>query len=102
MSDKIPYVFRQNSDFFYLTGCLEPAAVLVIIKPAQTDNFKSSNPELSLLLAPLRQAGATSGDPQKALHMMSGARLQRARGRPEHPAFPRWSPAAPEPRTYTT
>ncbi|XP_073947467.1 xaa-Pro aminopeptidase 3-like [Choristoneura fumiferana] len=130
MSDKIPYVFRQNSDFFYLTGCLEPAAVLVIIKPAQTDNFKSilfvhdkdshaelwegprtgcasaaklfavdearpidnfatymanlatpsrplilwynqsSNPELSLLLAPLRQAGATSGDPQKALHMM--------------------------------
>ncbi|XP_073960588.1 xaa-Pro aminopeptidase 3-like [Choristoneura fumiferana] len=41
MSDKIPYVFRQNSDFFYLTGCLEPAAVLVIIKPAQTDNFKS-------------------------------------------------------------
>ncbi|KAL0850558.1 hypothetical protein ABMA28_012333 [Loxostege sticticalis] len=41
MSDKIPYVFRQNSDFFYLTGCLEPSAVLVMVKPAQTDAFKS-------------------------------------------------------------
>ncbi|CAH2989792.1 unnamed protein product [Chilo suppressalis] len=41
MSDKIPYVFRQNSDFYYLTGCLEPSAILVIVKPAQTDNFKS-------------------------------------------------------------
>ncbi|PZC74238.1 hypothetical protein B5X24_HaOG208164 [Helicoverpa armigera] len=41
MSDKIPYVFRQNSDFFYLTGCLEPSAVLVMIKPPQTDKFKS-------------------------------------------------------------
>lgn len=30
MSDKIPYVFRQNSDFYYLTGCLEPDSVLVI------------------------------------------------------------------------
>lgn len=30
MSDKIPYVFRQNSDFYYLTGCLEPDTVLVI------------------------------------------------------------------------
>ncbi|KAL4721133.1 hypothetical protein ACJJTC_009413 [Scirpophaga incertulas] len=41
MSDKIPYVFRQNSDFFYLTGCLEPSAVLVIVKPSQTESFKS-------------------------------------------------------------
>ncbi|XP_072935303.1 xaa-Pro aminopeptidase 3 [Epargyreus clarus] len=41
MSDKIPYVFRQNSDFFYLTGCLEPSAVLVLLKPAQTENYKS-------------------------------------------------------------
>ncbi|CAH2068220.1 unnamed protein product, partial [Iphiclides podalirius] len=41
MSDKIPYVFRQNSDFFYLTGCLEPSAILVMVKPAQTDNYKS-------------------------------------------------------------
>ncbi|XP_053949572.1 xaa-Pro aminopeptidase 3 [Anastrepha ludens] len=30
MSDKIPYVFRQNSDFYYLTGCLEPDSVLVM------------------------------------------------------------------------
>lgn len=30
MSDKIPYVFRQNSDFLYLTGCLEPDTVLVM------------------------------------------------------------------------
>ncbi|KAJ8734312.1 hypothetical protein PYW07_014863 [Mythimna separata] len=41
MSDKIPYVFRQNSDFFYLTGCLEPSAALVLLKESQTDNFKS-------------------------------------------------------------
>ncbi|XP_013185348.2 xaa-Pro aminopeptidase 3 [Amyelois transitella] len=41
MSDKIPYVFRQNSDFFYLTGCLEPSAVLVMVKPSQTEDFKS-------------------------------------------------------------
>lgn len=31
MSDVIPYVFRQNSDFYYLTGCLEPDSVLVFI-----------------------------------------------------------------------
>lgn len=30
MSDKIPYVFRQNSDFYYLTGCLEPDSVLLL------------------------------------------------------------------------
>lgn len=40
MSDKIPFVFRQNSDFFYLTGCLEPSAVLVMVKPMQTDTYK--------------------------------------------------------------
>ncbi|XP_038209094.1 xaa-Pro aminopeptidase 3-like [Zerene cesonia] len=41
MSDKIPYVFRQNSDFFYLTGCLEPSAILVMVKPANRDTYKS-------------------------------------------------------------
>ncbi|KAJ8734511.1 hypothetical protein PYW08_013761 [Mythimna loreyi] len=41
MSDKIPYPFRQSSDFFYLTGCMEPSAALVLVKPSQTDNFKS-------------------------------------------------------------
>lgn len=30
MSDKIPYVFRQNSDFLYLSGCLEPDSCLVL------------------------------------------------------------------------
>ncbi|CAK1548077.1 unnamed protein product [Leptosia nina] len=41
MSDKIPYVFRQNSDFFYLTGCLEPSAILVMIKTEDRDSFKT-------------------------------------------------------------
>lgn len=31
MSDKIPYVFRQNSDFLYFSGCLEPDSILVLI-----------------------------------------------------------------------
>lgn len=31
MSDKIPYVFRQSSDFMYLTGCLEPDSVLLLL-----------------------------------------------------------------------
>ncbi|XP_074106368.1 xaa-Pro aminopeptidase 3-like [Cotesia typhae] len=30
MSDKIPYVFRQNSDFLYFTGCQEPDSVLLM------------------------------------------------------------------------
>ncbi|XP_058444642.1 xaa-Pro aminopeptidase 3 [Malaya genurostris] len=30
MSDKIPYVFRQNSDFLYLSGCLEPDSALTL------------------------------------------------------------------------
>ncbi|EAT45107.1 AAEL003591-PA [Aedes aegypti] len=30
MSDKIPYVFRQNSDFLYMSGCLEPDSVLTL------------------------------------------------------------------------
>ncbi|XP_063245058.1 xaa-Pro aminopeptidase 3 isoform X2 [Bacillus rossius redtenbacheri] len=30
MTDKIPYVFRQNTDFLYLSGCLEPDSVLVL------------------------------------------------------------------------
>lgn len=30
MSDKIPYVFRQNTDFLYLTGCLEPDCCVVL------------------------------------------------------------------------
>lgn len=30
MTGKIPYFFRQNTDFLYLTGCLEPDTVLVL------------------------------------------------------------------------
>ncbi|CAG2063326.1 unnamed protein product [Timema podura] len=30
MSEKIPYVFRQNTDFLYLSGCLEPGSALVL------------------------------------------------------------------------
>lgn len=30
MADKIPYTFRQNSNFYYLTGCLEPDSLLIM------------------------------------------------------------------------
>jgi len=30
MTEKIPYVFRQNTDFLYLSGCLEPDSALVL------------------------------------------------------------------------
>ena len=40
MSEKIPYVFRQNSDFVYLTGCLEPDAALLLWID-QKDVYKS-------------------------------------------------------------
>lgn len=30
MSEKIPYVFRQNTDFLYFTGCQEPDSVLAL------------------------------------------------------------------------
>ena len=39
MTEKIPYVFRQNSDFLYLTGCMEPDSILVLI--SQNDNYES-------------------------------------------------------------
>lgn len=39
MTGKIPYFFRQNSDFYYLTGCLEPESILVL----WSDNAKESN-----------------------------------------------------------
>lgn len=37
MSDRIPYVFRQNTDFLYFTGCQEPDSILVIT--AKNENF---------------------------------------------------------------
>lgn len=30
MTEKIPYMFRQNTDFLYLSGCLEPDSALVL------------------------------------------------------------------------
>ncbi|KAL6255919.1 hypothetical protein P5V15_013159 [Pogonomyrmex californicus] len=30
MSNKIPYVFRQNTDFLYFSGCQEPDSILVL------------------------------------------------------------------------
>ncbi|CAG9109787.1 unnamed protein product [Plutella xylostella] len=51
MSDKIPYTFRQNSDFYYLTGCLEPSAVLVILKTPQTEDFKEFKHNLNMASA---------------------------------------------------
>lgn len=41
MSGKIPYVFRQDSDFFYLTGFLEPDVALLMISAPGSDNFES-------------------------------------------------------------
>ncbi|XP_045468377.1 xaa-Pro aminopeptidase 3 isoform X2 [Harmonia axyridis] len=40
MSDKIPYVFRQNTEFLYLTGCQEPDSCLVLINN-DSDQFTS-------------------------------------------------------------
>ncbi|KAJ2946683.1 hypothetical protein O0L34_g12744 [Tuta absoluta] len=42
MTEKIPYPFRQNSDFFYLTGCLEPGAILVMVKQAYKDTYNTT------------------------------------------------------------
>jgi Xaa-Pro aminopeptidase len=30
MTEKIPFVFRQNTDFLYLSGCLEPDTALIL------------------------------------------------------------------------
>ncbi|XP_035742435.1 xaa-Pro aminopeptidase 3-like isoform X1 [Vespa mandarinia] len=36
MSEKIPYVFRQNTDFLYFCGCQEPNTILVITSVGDT------------------------------------------------------------------
>lgn len=41
MTGKIPYFFRQNTDFMYLTGCLEPDTVLVLWTNEQ-NHFRSA------------------------------------------------------------
>ncbi|XP_066998652.2 xaa-Pro aminopeptidase 3 [Anabrus simplex] len=40
MTEKIPYVFRQNSDFLYLSGCMEPDSALILT--GEGDSFKST------------------------------------------------------------
>ncbi|CAG9856683.1 unnamed protein product [Phyllotreta striolata] len=37
MSGKIPYVFRQNTEFLYLTGCLEPDCCFVMTTNGNSD-----------------------------------------------------------------
>lgn len=39
MSDKIPYVFRQNTDFLYFSGCREPDSVLVLVCKEDQSSF---------------------------------------------------------------
>lgn len=39
MSDKIPYVFRQNTDFLYFSGCQEPDNILVLICKEDKSSF---------------------------------------------------------------
>uniref|UniRef100_A0A023F7N9 Putative xaa-pro aminopeptidase n=2 Tax=Triatoma infestans TaxID=30076 RepID=A0A023F7N9_TRIIF len=41
MTEKIPYVFRQNTDFRYLTGCLEPDSALLIVIESE-NKYKST------------------------------------------------------------
>ncbi|KAF5276102.1 hypothetical protein FQR65_LT16488 [Abscondita terminalis] len=41
MCDKIPYVFRQNTDFLYLSGCLEPDTCLVLSTTESVDQHHS-------------------------------------------------------------
>lgn len=49
MTEKIPYFYRQNSDFYYLTGCLEPDTILVLWA-------ESANATRSMLFMPPKNA----------------------------------------------
>jgi len=42
MSGKIPFVFRQDSDFFYLTGCLEPDTLLVLVMQPGSESYETT------------------------------------------------------------
>ncbi|CAG9770275.1 unnamed protein product [Ceutorhynchus assimilis] len=42
MSDKIPYVFRQNTDYLYLTGSQEPDTCVVITTGQSPSDHKST------------------------------------------------------------
>ncbi|XP_070167671.1 xaa-Pro aminopeptidase 3 [Polyergus mexicanus] len=39
MSDKIPYIFRQNTDFLYFSGCQEPDSILVLTCKEDKSSF---------------------------------------------------------------
>lgn len=39
MSDKIPYVFRQNTDFLYFSGCQEPDSILVLTSKEDKSSY---------------------------------------------------------------
>lgn len=41
MTERIPYIFRQNTDFLYLSGCLEPDTALIMTGSSEK-NFKST------------------------------------------------------------
>ncbi|XP_077518894.1 xaa-Pro aminopeptidase 3 [Amblyomma americanum] len=69
MSDKIPYPFRQNSDFLYLTGFQEPDSALVI--HTGTDQHQPK----SVMFVPQRDAHAELWDgpcagPQGAVDLL--------------------------------
>lgn len=42
MSGHIPYVFRQNSDFLYLTGCMEPDSCLILTVSDSPSNHNAT------------------------------------------------------------
>ncbi|UYV62664.1 XPNPEP3 [Cordylochernes scorpioides] len=61
MSDKIPYPFRQNSEFLYLTGFQEPDSILLL-----TSSGEKELPEhQSTLFVPRRQAQTELWEGQK-------------------------------------
>jgi Xaa-Pro aminopeptidase len=32
MTDVVPYTFRQDADYLYLTGCIQPSGVVVLFE----------------------------------------------------------------------
>ncbi len=42
MSEKIPYVYRPNSDFYYLTGCVCDDVTLILTSESGSDNYNAA------------------------------------------------------------
>lgn len=76
MSDKIPYPFRQNSDFLYLTGCLEPDTVLVLHTLCNYSTNTSSRASFWL--------------PHESLSAHDGLHTSTLFVRPRDPSSERW------------